>query len=391
MPPNGHRRRATWRTTIGLSAARHRERRRPDASRGPTTRVTAVSRGSAPSRSFRRTSPDYGDRHREPTAGLRRRAAGARRRLRRPAQHGEPGRDRMAVHVVWEVVLLLRRRRVGVPALPRRTPTRCAATASRRCCSSRPPRSACSPSAPGLTLRAGAPNLALGPIAVAAALYFAENGDRGRWSRAGVGRARRGGRRRRRAGDLVVGFHVPGWAASLAAGLGADRVHPAARRGRSTVQGELRPDRPRAVPRSAGSWRWPCSAGCSALITPVRRAVGRFRPVGDPARRRGAPRRPCYAARSCCRSVFAAGAGVLLAAAAARATRRAGDRHRAAPASRSARPCSAAPARSAAAAACSAPCSPSSLLALFIQYFDARGLGHPRVRASAGRCDRRSA
>ena len=60
-----------------------------------------------------------------------------------------PGRDRMAVHVVWEIVLLLARRRRGATCcIARRRRTRYAARAGARCWSPAP-RSACSPSAPG--------------------------------------------------------------------------------------------------------------------------------------------------------------------------------------------------------------------------------------------------
>src|SRR6185312_1199243 len=63
-------------------------------------------------------------------------------------EHGDPGRDRMGVHLLWE--LLLFAVEVGLLAV-----------------------------GTGLSLRANSVNLAVGPIAYAAALFFADRSDKG--------------------------------------------------------------------------------------------------------------------------------------------------------------------------------------------------------------------
>ena len=94
--------------------------------------------------------------HRRP-AGQPTRATPGRRPSSRPPSlddvfddpaHGEPGRDRMAVHIVWEIVLLLGVAAIGYLLLPRRL-RRLRAAAPSTTCWSPAPRSACSPSAPG--------------------------------------------------------------------------------------------------------------------------------------------------------------------------------------------------------------------------------------------------
>ena len=91
--------------------------------------------------------------------------------------HGEPGRDRLLVHVVWEVVLLLAA--VGMAYLLREE----APAALRSPGIDQLMVSAAALGllalGTGLTMRAGAVNLALGPVAVASALHFAEQGDKG--------------------------------------------------------------------------------------------------------------------------------------------------------------------------------------------------------------------
>jgi ribose/xylose/arabinose/galactoside ABC-type transport system permease subunit len=225
-----------------------------------------------------------------------------------PAE-GEPGRDRMAVHIVWEVVLLAAA--LGVAFLLRqqdpgalrggRLDQLLVAAASLGLLTL----------GAGLTLRAGAVNLAIGPVAVASALHFAEQGDKGVapvlgtvvLAALGLGLL---------LGLLVVIFHVPGWAASLAAAAGVivfiERRHvPVA------VQGEFDPT-DHAMYLFAGFAALAILGGLFGTVKAIRRSVGRFRPVGDPARRRGPMAATLTAGAITISMPLAAVAGVLTAA-----------------------------------------------------------------------------
>ncbi|MEW2443466.1 ABC transporter permease [Micromonospora marina] len=223
--------------------------------------------------------------------------------------HGEPGRDRIAVHVLWEFVLLaglvtmawllwredadalrggaLKTLLVDVAALGLLT------------------------LAAGLSLRAGAVNLAIGPVALAAALHFAEQGDRGMReallpalamaAAAGLALAL-----------AVVVLHVPGWAASLAGAAGVI-VYLEQRTGPVTVQGDYDPSRS-ALYFFVGFAAVAVLGGLFAAMKPVRRLIGRFRPVADPARRRGAVAATVTALALAGSTVLAMLGGVLIAA-----------------------------------------------------------------------------
>jgi ribose/xylose/arabinose/galactoside ABC-type transport system permease subunit len=163
----------------------------------------------------------------------------------------------------------------------------------------------------GLTLRAGVPNLAVGPVAVAAALHFAENGDRGTLPAvlpaagvaAGLGLV---------LAVIVVGFHVPAWAASLAGAL-ATVVYIQQRSTLVPVQGGYDPSR-HALYLFGGFAALALLGGLFGAIRPIRRAVGRFRPVTDPADRRGGFAAALGGLVIVASTVFAMLAGVLLAA-----------------------------------------------------------------------------
>src|SRR5215475_7733058 len=128
-------------------------------------------------------------------------------------QHGEPGRDRLAVHAIWEIVLLVaavvmgfvlnQKSHLGNPdirgLLVLASVYGVVAMAA------------------GLSLRAGAVNLAVGPIMVGSGLYFAQqHAHHNFWTSAGLAVLAAAGIG---AGIAVVVtiLHVPGWAASLAA------------------------------------------------------------------------------------------------------------------------------------------------------------------------------
>jgi ribose/xylose/arabinose/galactoside ABC-type transport system permease subunit len=222
--------------------------------------------------------------------------------------HGEPGRDRLGVHIAWEVVLLVA---AGVLAflLYLADPAALRGGALNALLVDATAIGLLAIGA-GLSLRTAAPNLALGPVAIAAALHFAENGDRGVvqamlpaiLAAAALGLA---------VAVLVVGLHVPSWAASLAAALGAivfiqQRSTPVA------LQGEFDPKRS-AFYLFGGFAAVAVLGGLFGTIKPLRRASGRFRPVGDPARRRGGVAGTFAAVAIVVSMVLAMLAGVLIA------------------------------------------------------------------------------
>ncbi|RLP90934.1 ABC transporter permease [Micromonospora sp. BL4] len=222
---------------------------------------------------------------------------------------GEPGQDRIGVHLVWEILLLaglatlgwllwradsdalrgdnLRTLLVGLVGLGLLA------------------------LAAGLSLRTAAPNLAVGPIAVAAALHYAEQGDQGLAASVGpaVAVAALGGLALALA---VVVLHVPGWAASLAGAAGVV-VYIERRSAPVLVQGDYDPARTSGY-LFAGFAALAVLGGLFGAIRAIRRLVGRYRPVTDPARRRGVVAAVVTALALVCSSVLAALAGVLLAA-----------------------------------------------------------------------------
>lgn len=165
--------------------------------------------------------------------------------------------------------------------------------------------------AAGLSLRTAAPNLAIGPVAVVAALHFAEQGDRG------VIEAVVPAALVAVAGGLVLGLcvvllHVPAWAASLAAAV-AVVAYIERRPLPVPVQADYDP-RHSAYYLFAGFAAVAVLGGLFGTIRPVRRLVGRYRPVEDPARRRGPLAATVTAVALTGSTVLAMLAGVLLAA-----------------------------------------------------------------------------
>ncbi|MBU2663273.1 ABC transporter permease [Actinoplanes bogorensis] len=227
----------------------------------------------------------------------------------RRAEADEDGRDRLGIHLGWEVVLLVAAAAIGFllwrldpdslrrPALDTLLITGAAIGLLTL--------------GAGLTLRAGVPNLALGPIALAASFQYAEQGDQG-LLRAGVPALVFAV-----AGAIVIAMfilvlHVPGWAATLAAALGVIvfdqlRVAPVA------VQGTYDPTG-QAFFLFGGFALLAVLGGALGAATPVRRWLGRMRPTGDPARRRGAAVAVPVLGSLILSSVFAVAAGMLFAA-----------------------------------------------------------------------------
>lgn len=223
--------------------------------------------------------------------------------------HGEPGRDRMVVHLLWELVLLVVV--VALAFLCNRDYPELLRGARLESLLVFGTAVGLLTLAAALTLRTGAPNLALGPVAVAAALHFAENSDRGVVAAmlpATVAAVLLG----LVVALLVAGFHVPGWAATLAAGLAAI-VFIQQRSAPVDVQGEYDPTQ-HATYLFGGFAAVAVLAGLFGTLKTVRRTVGRFRPVGDPALRRGAAAGVLVTLSTVISMVLAVGAGLLLAA-----------------------------------------------------------------------------
>jgi ribose/xylose/arabinose/galactoside ABC-type transport system permease subunit len=194
---------------------------------------------------------------------------------------GEPGRDRMMVHGLWEVVLALALAGAGY-ALSQARPGALGALGL--------PDLALATTVLGLvaaasavSLRAGAPNLAVGGVAVFAALYLGQHGSGG-WLGpaatvigicAAIGVAQ---------GLVVVGLQVPAWAASLAAAIGLVAWSSGKTAG---ALGAGYDPAPHAYYWFGGFCLLSVGASALGLVPTIRRGFGRFRPVIDPARRRG--------------------------------------------------------------------------------------------------------
>ncbi|WP_271189649.1 ABC transporter permease [Dactylosporangium matsuzakiense] len=223
-------------------------------------------------------------------------------------EHGEPGRDRFAVHALWELVLLLTGGallyllRDASPAALRGAELHALLLSGAAF--------GLITVAMGLSLRAGAPNLAVGPVALAAALFFAANSNRGLLTTALItGLVALG------AGVViavvVVGFHVPGWAASLGGALAliawiADQPDAKLVAGAYDPHGH-------ALWWAIGVAGLAIGGGALGLVRPLRRSLGRFRPVRDPADRPGGGARAFTGFAIAGSAVLAAAAGVLVA------------------------------------------------------------------------------
>lgn len=165
--------------------------------------------------------------------------------------------------------------------------------------------------AAAVSLRAGVPNLAIGPVAAAAAVYFAQRGAEGVMvpttvsvvAAVGLGVA---------VAVLVAGVQVPAWAASLAAGAAAV-VWLHQQPSEVALTGAFDPTS-RAPALLLAVAALSVLGGLLGAIGPIRRAVGRFRPTGDPAERPGALAALSATVALVLSMVFAAVAGVILAA-----------------------------------------------------------------------------
>jgi ribose/xylose/arabinose/galactoside ABC-type transport system permease subunit len=196
--------------------------------------------------------------------------------------HGDPGMDRMGVHVAWELLLLIVA--VGMAVYLRQTHGDQFSGGNLRNLVLAAATLGFATLAVGLSLRAGAVNLAVGATASAAGLFVAGHSDRGLAATVGVAllAAALVGVV---IGVAVVILHVPGWAASLAVTLALivwiDKHVQAI-----GVTASYHPAR-QAYYWYGGFAALALLGGILGLVKPIRRGIGRFRPVGDPALRRG--------------------------------------------------------------------------------------------------------
>ncbi|GIE34211.1 hypothetical protein Ait01nite_072560 [Actinoplanes italicus] len=221
----------------------------------------------------------------------------------------EDGRDRLGIHLSWEVMLLVAAAVIGFllqredsaalqrPALDALLVTGASIGLLTL--------------GAGLTLRAGVPNLAIGPIALAAAVQYAENSDKG-LVQAIVPAMIVAAAASLAVGLIVTVLHVPGWAATLAAAFGVI-VYIQLRPGPVNVQGDWDPTSQAFLLFGGFAVLAVVGAGLGA-IGPVRRFLGRTRPTGDPAQRRGVTAAVPAMLTLPLSSLFATGAGVLIAA-----------------------------------------------------------------------------
>jgi ribose/xylose/arabinose/galactoside ABC-type transport system permease subunit len=195
---------------------------------------------------------------------------------------GTPGRDRLGVHWAWELVLLLGVTTLVVllwqaqsDALRGDNLSQLLVVATGYLLLAL---------AAGISLRAGVPNLAIGPVAIAAGVFFAERGAEGvvaptlvaLLAALALGAV---------LAFVVVALQVPGWAASLAA-AGGVVVWLYQQPPEVPLAGAFDPTGQAAVLFVVVA-AVAIVGGLVCTAKPVRRALGRFRPVGDPADRRG--------------------------------------------------------------------------------------------------------
>ncbi|MDG4794349.1 ABC transporter permease [Micromonospora sp. WMMD1082] len=220
----------------------------------------------------------------------------------------EPGRDRFGVYIVWETLLLL-----GFGALVylvwQEDPAVLRGSGLRGLIVDVVGVGLLALAA-GLSLRTAAVNLAIGPVAVAAGLHFAEQSDRGVLVSVGTAAAVAA------VGGLLLGLvvvllHVPGWAASLGGAAGVI-IYVEQRSAPVLVQGNYDP-LGTAGQIFVGFAALAVFGGLFGAVSPIRRVVGRFRPVADPARRRGAWAAVVTTGGYVCSTVLAVFAGVLIA------------------------------------------------------------------------------
>lgn len=225
---------------------------------------------------------------------------------------GRP-RDRVWVHLVWEV--LLAAAVVGAVLAVRSESTTALRGDSLRDLLVLVAAGVLLGSAFALSLRAAVPNLAVGAAAVTAGtltgwLVTTRGYDLRTAVLVALGAAVALGLA---LAVVVVGFRAPAWAAGLGAALGLFAVVLSMTAGRSLVLVDVPDLRRWAWPLIGGAVALSVAGGLLGLLPGVRAWLGRYRPVADPGCGRGGAAGFAATAALVGSTVLAAGAGLILA------------------------------------------------------------------------------
>jgi ribose/xylose/arabinose/galactoside ABC-type transport system permease subunit len=220
-------------------------------------------------------------------------------------REGEPGPDRILVHGLWELALALLVATAGY--LLYRQNTAVFASDSLQSMLLTAAGLGVIAMAAALSLRTGAVNLSIGTLAAASGLYYAHHVGDGLGRNllvvlalcAAVGVVQ---------GLAVVGLHVPSWAASLAMVMGL--LAWTNSQTAVTGIGGYAPDK-QVYYWFGGFCVVSVAAGLIGIVPSVRRMVGRYRSVEDPAHRRGVVAAAIVVAATVGSSLLAGLAGVL--------------------------------------------------------------------------------
>lgn len=204
-----------------------------------------------------------------------------------PDELAGSGKDRLLVHLVWEILLIVLV--AGLAGYAYMTEPKVFSAEGRPVLFLTAAVFGLVALGLSLSLRAAVPNLAVGGVAVASGVVFAKLHGHGTPTSAAlaVGVALLVGLAM---GIVVAVLHVPAWAASLGGLVGSVALAGALAGHRGTVPLAGHPYDPakQATLWFGGFVVVSVLAGIFLLTPPLRRAVGAFRSDGDPAARRGA-------------------------------------------------------------------------------------------------------
>jgi ribose/xylose/arabinose/galactoside ABC-type transport system permease subunit len=231
-----------------------------------------------------------------------------------PAAHRRPvSRDRVWVHVVWEI--LLAAGVVSAVLAVRHEDAGALSGTGLRDLLVLVAAGILLGSAFALSLRAAVPNLAVGAVAVVAGVLTA-------WLRAQHGYELRVAVLVTLGAAIalglalaivVVGFRLPAWAVGLGAALGLYAAALSLSAGRSLLLADGPDLRNWAWPLAIGAAVLSVAGGAIGLLPRTRATIGRYRPIGDPAAGRSGGAAMTAAAALVGSTLLAAAAGLLIA------------------------------------------------------------------------------